>query len=240
MFERFTEKARRTIFYARHEASQFGSPQIESEHLLLGLLREDKGALAGTLGLENSEVELRTSMDTASVDQTKSSSSGDLPFSDECKRILEFAFDEAERLGSKPIGIGHVMLGILREENCRAARFLKERGLEPVKARLLIFVSDKEPEAKDEATGASTTSGPSYMMRRQVTEIQVVDAGTSEVLLTYQTAARVPCVGETILIRVFEIQSQAYKVQDVLWELEQAVGNSVLKEVRVLVARVET
>ena len=43
MFERYTEKARRVIFFARFEASQFGSPNIESEHLLLGLLREDKG-----------------------------------------------------------------------------------------------------------------------------------------------------------------------------------------------------
>ncbi len=42
MFERYTEKARRTIFFARYEASLFGSPYIETEHLLLGLLREDK------------------------------------------------------------------------------------------------------------------------------------------------------------------------------------------------------
>ncbi len=43
MFERYTEKARRVIFFARYEASQFGSPNIESEHMLMGLLREDKG-----------------------------------------------------------------------------------------------------------------------------------------------------------------------------------------------------
>ena len=43
MFERYTEKARRVIFFARYEASQYGSPSIETEHLLLGLMREDKG-----------------------------------------------------------------------------------------------------------------------------------------------------------------------------------------------------
>src|SRR5437899_11759274 len=129
MFERYTEKARRTIFFGRYEASQFGSPYIESEHLLLGLLREDK-ALANTFLHSHGAVEsIRKQVEGQTAIREKASTSIDLPLSNECKRILTYAAEEAERLNHRHIGTEHLLLGILREEKCVAAEILHERGL---------------------------------------------------------------------------------------------------------------
>src|SRR5271166_5043003 len=128
MFERFTEKARRVIFFARFEASQYGSPYIETEHFLLGLLREDHQVAKllpemKTIGLIRQEVENHIER------RERISTSVEVPLSAECKRILNFAAEEAERLGHKHVGTEHLLLGILREEKCFGAEILMERGL---------------------------------------------------------------------------------------------------------------
>ena len=128
MFERYTEKARRVIFFARYEASQFGSPYIESEHLLLGVVREDK---ALTNRFLRSEVEsIRKQVESQTTTREKTSTSVDLPLSNESKRVLAYAGEEAERLANKHIGTEHLLLGLLREEKCFAAQILVERGVQ--------------------------------------------------------------------------------------------------------------
>src|SRR5471032_2117226 len=129
MFERYTEKARRVIFFARYEASQFGSPYIETEHLLLGLLREDK-ALANRFLRSHAAVEsIRKQIEGHTTIREKVSTSVDLPLSHECKRVLAYGAEEAEWLNHKHIGTEHLLLGLLREEKCFAAEILHERGL---------------------------------------------------------------------------------------------------------------
>jgi ATP-dependent Clp protease ATP-binding subunit ClpC len=129
MFERYTEKARRVIFFARYEASQFGSPYIETEHLLLGLIREDK-ALANRFLRSHAAVEsIRKQIEAHTTIREKVSTSVDLPLSHECKRVLAYAAEEAERLSHKHIGTEHLLLGLLREEKCFAAEILHERSL---------------------------------------------------------------------------------------------------------------
>src|SRR3954470_22045958 len=129
MFERYTEKARRVIFFARYEASQFGSPYIETEHLLLGLLREDK-ALANRFLRSHAAVDsIRKQIEGHATIREKVSTSVDLPLSHECKRVLAYGAEEAERLNHKHIGTEHLLLGLLREEKCFAAEILHERGL---------------------------------------------------------------------------------------------------------------
>jgi ATP-dependent Clp protease ATP-binding subunit ClpC len=135
MFERYTEKARRVIFFARYEASQFGSPYIETEHLLLGLLREDK-ALTNRFLRSNASVEsIRKQVEAHTTVREKVSTSVDLPLSNECKRVLAYAAEEAERLGHQHIGTEHLLLGLLREEKSFAAEILKERGVLLAKVR---------------------------------------------------------------------------------------------------------
>ena len=98
MFERYTEKARRVIFFARYEASQFGSPYIETEHLLLGLLREDKALTNRFLRSHASVESIRKQIEGHTTIREKVSTSVDLPLSNECKRVLAYAAEEAERL----------------------------------------------------------------------------------------------------------------------------------------------
>ena len=154
MFERYTEKARRVIFFARYEASQFGSPYIETEHLLLGLLREDK-ALANRFLRSHAAVEsIRKQIEGHTAPREKVSTSVDLPLSHECKRVLAYGAEEAERLNHKHIGTEHLLLGLLREEKCFAAEILHERGLRltTIREELQRSQSEKAPTRPKESS----------------------------------------------------------------------------------------
>jgi hypothetical protein len=130
MFERYTEKARRVIFFARYEASQFGAPAIEPEHLLLGLMREDKTLTAKFLQRAQASLEaIRKEIEGRAPLREKISTSVELPLAPETKRVLAFAHEESDRLQHRHIGTEHLLLGLLREERSMAAEILLERGL---------------------------------------------------------------------------------------------------------------
>lgn len=130
MFERYTEKARRVIFFARYEASQFGAPSIEPEHLLLGLLREDKSLTAKFLARAHASVEsIRKEIEGRAPLREKISASVELPLAAETKRVLAFSHEESDRLQHRHIGTEHLLLGLLREERSGAFDILVERGL---------------------------------------------------------------------------------------------------------------
>src|SRR5262245_10948828 len=124
MFEHYTEAARRVIFFARYEASQFGASTIEPEHLLLGVLREDVQFLNRFLDLRNA----RQRVAERTGQRPKVSTSIDMPLSDPSKRILAFAYEEAELLNHRHIGTEHLLLGMLREKDCLAEVLLREAG----------------------------------------------------------------------------------------------------------------
>jgi ATP-dependent Clp protease ATP-binding subunit ClpC len=131
MFERYTEKARRVIFFARYEASQFGASQIEAEHILLGLIREDKNLTTRFFQRTHVNIEnIRKDIEERAVPRERIGLSNiDLPLSSEAKRVLAFAAEESERLGNRHIGTEHLLLGLLREENSPAAEILYDKGL---------------------------------------------------------------------------------------------------------------
>ena len=133
MFERYTEKARRVIFFARYEASSFGSAYIETEHLLLGLLREHKGI--GRLLPKVDYDSIRQEVAAHTVIKEASPTSVDLPLSDESKRVLVYAAEEADRLSHRHIGTEHLLLGLLREKEHPAAQLLIQRGADLDKLR---------------------------------------------------------------------------------------------------------
>jgi acetyltransferase-like isoleucine patch superfamily enzyme len=135
MFERYTEKARRVTFFARYEASQFGSPYIETEHLLLGLLRADKALVNRFLRAQASAESIRKQIEAHATVREKTATSVDLPLSNEGKRVLAYAAEEAARLGHSHIGSEHLLLGLLREDKCFAARILEERGVKLAQVR---------------------------------------------------------------------------------------------------------
>src|SRR5919197_851612 len=154
MFERYTERARRVIFFARYEASQFGSTTIETEHLLLGLIREDKNLTNRFLRNHSSIESIRKEIEGRTTIREKVSTSIDLPLSNECKRILAYAAEEAERLNHRHIGTEHLLLGILREEKCVAAEILHERGLRlnAIREELARSVVDRQTLIKPKET----------------------------------------------------------------------------------------
>ena len=130
MFERYTERARRVLFFARYEASQLGSVSIETEHLLLGLIREGKGLTSRIFQRSHLSLEsIRKEVEGRTVFREKVSTSVEIPFSGETKRVLQYAAEEADRLLHSYIGTEHLLLGILREERSVAASILMEKGM---------------------------------------------------------------------------------------------------------------
>ncbi|HOB53107.1 MAG TPA: ATP-dependent Clp protease ATP-binding subunit [Acidobacteriota bacterium] len=129
MFEKYTEKARRVIFFARYEASQLGSSTIDSEHILLGLIREDKKLSRFFPKGEPAFESLRKAVESQSRLREKISTSIEIPLSSDAKRVLNNASEEAELLGNKFVGTEHILLGLLREKQTTAGRLLYEQGL---------------------------------------------------------------------------------------------------------------
>src|SRR3989442_4771530 len=130
MFERYTEKARRVIFFARYEASQFGAPAIEPEHLLLGLMREDKTLTGRFFPRAQITIEsIRREIESRTLLRERIPTSVELPLAPETKRVLAFSHEESDRLQHRHIGTEHLLLGLLREERSMAAQILFERGL---------------------------------------------------------------------------------------------------------------
>src|ERR1700675_2069241 len=136
MFERYTENARQVIFFAREEANRFGSSCIESEHLLLGIMRSCELELNELLKLKELEGALRGDLSASA--QLDTTSKRDIPLSNQSKRILAYAAEEAVRLNSPGIGSGHLLLGILREPEGGASRFLLAHDVDLLRARQMI------------------------------------------------------------------------------------------------------
>jgi Clp amino terminal domain, pathogenicity island component len=129
MFERYTEKARRVIFFARYEASEYGSPCIETEHLLLGLLREDRALAKRFLEEVDAGEGIRTEIERHITLKERISTSVEMPLTMESTRALKLAAEEADRLGQRHVGTEHILLGLLRVEGSLAGKILQAKGV---------------------------------------------------------------------------------------------------------------
>src|ERR1700723_1531162 len=214
MFERYTEKARRVIFFARYEASQFGSPYIETEHLLLGLLREDKALTNRFLRSHASVESIRKQIEAHTTIREKVSTSVDLPLSNECKRVLAYAAEEAERLGHKHIGTEHLLLGLLREEKCFAAEILQERGL-------------KLAQIRDELARVTQEKAPAQQRQRESSLLAEFSRDLTQAAMDGQLDPLVGRDGE--LERVIQILCRRTKNNPVLIG-EPGVGKTAIVE----------
>jgi hypothetical protein len=128
VFERYTEKARRTVFFARYEASQLGSSEITSEHLLLGLLRDDKAVLRHLLLKIDYESVRNEIVARVQPGDLKLPLNVDLPLAEDAKLVLKFAMEEADRLNMRHIGTEHLLLGMLRDADFASAKMLAKLG----------------------------------------------------------------------------------------------------------------
>jgi ATP-dependent Clp protease ATP-binding subunit ClpC len=131
MFERYTERSRRVIFFARYEALQYGSQVIAPEHILLGLMREDKTLSARFFPFRHALTVdiIRRDVEERIVQRTRMPQASELHFSPASKQILFYANDESRQLRNRHIGPEHLLLGIVREEKSIAAEILFGYGL---------------------------------------------------------------------------------------------------------------
>jgi ATP-dependent Clp protease ATP-binding subunit ClpC len=135
MFERFTERARKVVVLAQDEARHFNHNYIGTEHLLLGLLREDEGVAAQALSSLNVTLdEVREQVESI-VGYGEEGTGAQAPFTPRSKKVLELALREALQLGHNYIGTEHILLGLVRESEGVAARVLSNLDVDPDKVR---------------------------------------------------------------------------------------------------------
>src|ERR671928_108806 len=148
MFEKYNEKARRALFFARYEASKLGSRVIDSEQILLGVLREGKEIIKEIFSRFNVKPEqIRREVEGDRLFVDRISSSAELPLSEESKKILAYAAHEAESMLHQYVGTEHLLIGILRVESSTAARILTAKGLNVYGVREETISILKEREA---------------------------------------------------------------------------------------------
>lgn len=143
MFERYTEDAKRAIFFARWEAQQSGSAYIEAKHILLGLTHDADSKANQLFALPPHVENFRAQLEIHAA--AKPATSVDLPLSNPSKRILAYAAQEADRLGSTPIGAEHLLLGLLREKQSDVPAALAKAGIDLRSARNRIRTAQGLP-----------------------------------------------------------------------------------------------
>ncbi len=155
MFERFTEKARRVVVYAQEEARMLNQNYIGTEHLLLGLIREQDGIAAKALESLNISLEDVHQQVEDLIGRGTFVPTGHIPFTPRAKKVLELSLREALQLGHNYIGTEHILLGLIREGEGVAAQVLLNLGadLEKVRSAVIQLLSGhygKQGEASDE------------------------------------------------------------------------------------------
>jgi ATP-dependent Clp protease ATP-binding subunit ClpC len=151
MFEKYNEKARRALFFARYEASKLGSRVIESEHILLGILREGEETVGEIFRrFQVKPEDIRREIEGERVFVERISSTAELPLSEESKKILAYASHEAESMLHSTVGSEHLLIGLLRVEGCLAMRILAQNGLDLYTVREEVLTIAKEREASQQ------------------------------------------------------------------------------------------
>jgi hypothetical protein len=219
VFERYTEKARRVIFFARYEASEFGSSEIESEFLLLGLLRESEQIVTRWLGPGNWKIIFREDIAKQVPPKSKFPTSVDLPLSNEAKDVLRYAAEEAERMGHQHIGTEHLFLGLLREPESRVGRLLISHRIDIAMVRETLSKESQQPSVSGLGSGFGVGSGSGrHTAALRTFQVVIMIEGVSEPLQV-QWPARIPAVGEML-----SLESGIYRIANVEWTVDKAAG----------------
>jgi ATP-dependent Clp protease ATP-binding subunit ClpC len=139
VFERFTEPARQVVVYASEEARELRHDAIGTEHLLVGLLREERGLAARvleSLGVTLTDVRHQVGR---IVGTDLDAQTGQMPFTARVKNVLELAATEADELGHAIVGTEHVLLALLREGSGVAVQLLADAGVTPESGRAAVL-----------------------------------------------------------------------------------------------------
>ena len=156
MFERFTERARQVVVLAQDEARALKHNYIGTEHILLGLLREEEGLAARVLESLDITVEEVRAQIARIVGQGDEVTTGQIPFTPSAKKVLELALREALSLGHNYIGTEHILLGLVRENEGVAARILLDFDADAEKIRNEIIRMLSGPGRRQQGGGQGT------------------------------------------------------------------------------------
>ena len=221
MFERFTERARQVVVLAQEEARALKHNYIGTEHLLLGLLREEEGVAARVLdGLEVSVEEVRAAV-VRIVGSGEESPQGQIPFTPRAKKVLELALREALSLGHNYIGTEHILLGLVREDEGVAARILLDLDAEPEKIRNEVMRTLSGPGRRSQQQGGGGEG------KRQAKVLEQFGRNLTKLA---EDGKLDPCIGRSTEIeRVMQILSRRTKNNPVLIG-EPGVGKTAIVE----------
>jgi ATP-dependent Clp protease ATP-binding subunit ClpC len=161
MFERFTERARQVVVLAQEEARTLKHNYIGTEHILLGLLREEEGLAARVLESLDITVERVRAQVVRIVGSGEEVTSGQIPFTPRAKKVLELALREALSLGHNYIGTEHILLGLVRENEGVAARILLDFDADSEKIRNEVIRMLSGPGGRRSGAGQGSGTGSS-------------------------------------------------------------------------------
>lgn len=147
MFERYNEKARRVVFYARFAAIKLGGLFIEPEHILLAILGEDPEIFQQWLKTPEDAESLRVEVEQLITAPQRLPVHSDMPLSHSAKRVLAYGAEEAERLHHGNIRPAHLLAGLLREQDTPVAAVLRKFGINVQQAHLVFVTSSKPTSA---------------------------------------------------------------------------------------------
>jgi ATP-dependent Clp protease ATP-binding subunit ClpA len=149
MWQRFTERARRVVFFAQEEAGRLGENYVSTEHMLLGLVRENDSVAARildrmgvSLGRIKSEIERQVTRGDNTLGK-------DMQLTPRCKRVIDLAYDEARQLSNNYIGTEHLLLGLIREGDGLAGRVLAKLGVELERTRREVLALQDKDDGQD-------------------------------------------------------------------------------------------
>ena len=226
MFERFTERARQVVVLAQEEARTLKHNYIGTEHILLGLLREEEGLAARVLeGLEITVEEVRNQV-IRIVGAGEEVTSGQIPFTPRAKKVLELALREALSLGHNYIGTEHILLGLVRENEGVAARILADFDADSEKIRNEIIRMLSGPSGRQRGQGATQGGGPAGEKKSS----KLLDQFGRNLTKLAQDGKLDPVVGrQNEIERVMQILSRRTKNNPVLIG-EPGVGKTAVVE----------
>jgi hypothetical protein len=163
MFERFTDRARRVVVMAQEEARMLDHNYIGTEHILLGLIHEGKGAAAKALESMGISLEAVRQQVEEIIGRGKHTPSGHIPFTPRAKKVLELSLRESLQLGHNYIGTEHILLGLIREGEGVAAQVLVRLGadLNRVRNQVIVVLHGREgQEVRERPASAGPTPSP--------------------------------------------------------------------------------
>jgi ATP-dependent Clp protease ATP-binding subunit ClpC len=228
MFERFTERARQVVVLAQEEARTLKHNYIGTEHILLGLLREEEGLAARVLESLDITVERVRAQVVRIVGSGEEVTSGQIPFTPRAKKVLELALREALSLGHNYIGTEHILLGLVRENEGVAARILLDFDADSEKIRneVIRMLSGPGGRRQGQGAGAGAASGPGEGKKSS----KLLDQFGRNLTKLASDGKLDPVVGrETEIERIMQILSRRTKNNPVLIG-EPGVGKTAVVE----------